>query len=158
MAEHSARILVVDDEVSLLKMLERGLGRASYECATARNAQQAAQMLEQEAFDLVLLDIGMPGKSGMELLSEITSRFSDVAVVILSGVVDSTTEVRAMQEGAYDYLTKPIGLDDLLEKVQEVLRRKEVRLLDKCYRTAQNTDSGVLSSRCHVKSLAEPWG
>jgi len=133
MPENSARILVVDDEENIREMLKRGLTRAMYECVTAHSVRQAEKILEQEQFDLVLLDINMPGRSGMDFLPEITAQFPDIAVVMLSGFNDITTAVRAMREGAYDYASKPVTLAELIIRTENALSRQSLRLENRVY-------------------------
>lgn len=116
-------ILAVDDEANILEVLERGLAWAGYRCVTASSAGQAAQLLQQEAFALVLLDIMMPGKSGMELLSEINVQYPNTRVVMMTGVVDTAIAVKAMLGGALDYVTKPFDLDELITRVEHALAR-----------------------------------
>ena len=93
----SARILAVDDEQYMRDLLQDGLSRAGYQCLTAENALVAEEMLRLQAIDMVLLDIIMPGKSGMELLREIKNQYPDIAVIMLTGVTDVTVAVQAMR-------------------------------------------------------------
>jgi DNA-binding NtrC family response regulator len=122
-AHDKISILVVDDEADMRELLERGLGRAGYHCVMASGADQAARLLQGEAFTLVLLDVLMPGKSGMELLSEIIARYPDTGVVMLTGVADAATGIKAMREGALDYVTKPFALDVLTDRIEHALHR-----------------------------------
>ena len=133
MQKNSARILIVDDEEKIREMLQRGLTRAMYDCITAQSARQAAKLLEQEHFDLVLLDINMPGKSGMDYLPEITTQFPDIAVVMLTGYIDVATAVRAMREGAYDYATKPVTLAEIIIRTESALSRRALLLENREY-------------------------
>jgi len=126
-------ILAVDDEANIRTVLERVLVRAGYHCVTASSAAQASQLLQQGAFALVLLDIMMPGRSGMDLLSEITVRYPDTGVVMLTAVADTDTAVKAMRQGALDYLTKPCNLDELTIRIEHALSRRALLLQNRNY-------------------------
>ena len=106
MTANTARILAVDDEENIREMLRRGLERTGYEVVTAESAGRAANLLDGEEFDLVLLDITMPGKSGIDFLPEIIAKYPELAVIMLTGIADVSTGVRAMREGAHDYVNK----------------------------------------------------
>ena len=115
------RVLVVDDEKLLREALARGLETFDYQCATAESAEEAADVLKREEFDVVLLDINMPGKSGMDLLPQITTRYPDVAVIMLSGFDELSTAVWCMGEGAHDYIDKPVSLPELAIRVEKAM-------------------------------------
>lgn len=133
MTDSSTRILVVDDEESIQKLLERGLTQAHYQCAPAQSAEHAAEVLQREEFDLIFLDIRMPGKSGMEFLQEITTQHPDMAVVMLTGVAELSTAVQAMRGGAYDYATKPLDLAELVIRIEQALSRRDLVLQNRTY-------------------------
>ena len=133
MSDSTARVLIVDDEENIREVLERGLSRAGYECITAAGTEQASTLLEEEEFDLVLLDITMPGRSGVEFLPEIISQHPDVAVVMLTGIVDVSTGVRAMRDGAYDYVNKPVALPDLIIRAENALSKRALMLENRSY-------------------------
>ena len=133
MEEASARILVVDDEAHLREVLVRGLGRADYECTEARDAESAAELLDQGDFDLVLLDVSMPGKSGVDFLQDIKAEYPDVAVIMLTGIGDVSTAVMAMRDGAYDYATKPASIGELVIRVENALARRALLLENRAY-------------------------
>ena len=127
MAQARPRILVVDDDELIREALATTLGRL-FECGTAQSAEHAAKTLQQEKFDLVVLDINMPGKSGMEFLPEIIARYPDLPVVMLTGLDDTATAVKAMREGAYDYATKPITFGEMAGRIENALARRELLL------------------------------
>lgn len=134
MSESTARILAVDAEENIREMLRRGLERTGYEVVTAQSANQAAQLLEKEKFDLILQDITMPGKSGMDFLPEVIAKYPELAVIMLTGVEDVTTGVRAMREGAYDYVNKPVSLADLVVRVEHALSKRTLLIENRAYR------------------------
>lgn len=133
MAPDKVSILAVEDEAAIRELLERGLTRAGYRCVTASSFGQAAQLLYHETFALVLLDIMMPGKSGMELLPEIIAQCPDTGVIMMTGVADTATAVKAMREGALDYLTKPFDLNVLAARIEHALARRALILQNREY-------------------------
>lgn len=128
MTNGSQRILVVDDEMDIRELFSAGLGQQGFECLKAADADQASAVLAGEDVDLVLLDIMMPGKSGMELLPEIVDQHPQVAVIMVSAVGDIATGVEAMRKGAYDYVTKPVPIADLVVRVEAALSRQALLL------------------------------
>ena len=102
------RILIVDDDERISQMLQIALTKAGYTCATALNAAIAGDKLREQEFELVFLDINMPGKTGLEFLPEIKQYYPDTAVIMLTGVEDLSIAIGAMQQGAYDYVNKPV--------------------------------------------------
>jgi two-component system NtrC family response regulator len=120
------RILIVDDEKVQLEMLEGFLVKQGYEVTAAEDGQKALEKFKSGTFDLVLTDFRMPGMDGIQLLREVRRLQPQVLVVIMTAYGTVGTAVAAMKEGAYDYLTKPIDLDELLLLTQRVGR--EVRL------------------------------
>ena len=129
----TTRILTVDDEDAIREMLKAGLTRAGYECLTADGAGNAALLLGQEAVDLVLLDINMPVKSGMDFLPEIKELHPDVAVIMLTGETDLSTAVQSMRQGAYDYAPKPVSLAELVIRIEHALSRRALILENREY-------------------------
>ena len=128
MSQASSLILVVDDEEYVRESLPEVLTDVGLQCVTASGADDAVEALQQDDFDLVLLDINMPGRSGMDLLPEIRTEYPDVAVVMLSGVQDLSVGVEAMRLGAYDYITKPVSTPDLTLRVEKALSQRDVVL------------------------------
>lgn len=122
------RILVVDDEESLRNALARFLRQNGWQVATAGTAQEALERLASERPALMLLDIRMPGMTGLDLLPEALGVDPDVGIVMLTAVGDATTAAACMQRGAYDYLTKPIELADLEVALRRALRRRHTMI------------------------------
>ncbi len=127
------KILIVDDETSIRKLVMAKLSADGYRCVEAANAEQALDLLNKEPFRLVLLDVKMPGKSGIDLLPEIKNRFPDTAVVMATAVADVTTAIECMQRGAYDYITKPFDLNDILHSVRRALEKRRLEIENKEY-------------------------
>jgi len=129
----TARVLTVDDEQSIRDVLQTGLTRAGYDCITAESADYATLQLDRENIDLVLLDINMPEKSGTDYLPELKERHPDVAVIMLTGETDISTAVKAMREGANDYVQKPVSLSELAVRIEHALSRRALVLENRQY-------------------------
>ena len=127
------RILVVDDDPLTSKTFARGLSKFGYDCVTAGSADDADLALEQQKFDLMLLDIGMPGKNGLQYLPELTRRYPDMAILMVTGYEDRSIAVLAMQEGAYDFLAKPVELQLLNLRVEKALSRRALHMQNQPY-------------------------
>lgn len=119
------RILIVDDEPSLRKVLRAHLGRAGYEVETAEDGEAAVRCLEEAPFDLVVSDLRMPGMDGMGLLGWCRQRHPGLPVVLITahGTVDSAVE--AIKQGAYDYITKPFDQEELRSIISRALATEE---------------------------------
>jgi putative nucleotidyltransferase with HDIG domain len=126
-----ASILVVDDEPAVRKLLKRILERDGYACAIAENAEAALFKTTSQSFDLVISDINMPGRSGIELLKEIKKHFPNMPTLMISGVKDVTTSDSAISLGAYDYILKPFQKDQVLISVKNSLRRRCMELQER---------------------------
>lgn len=122
-----ARVLVVDDEPDLAESCAYFLERAGYATRCASSAVEALELLGREPFALVLSDVRMPRMSGMELLAAIKQRDPDVEVVLLTGYPDLEMAVAAIKQGAFDYLAKPYGEKDLLERVGKAVAHREMK-------------------------------
>ena len=121
-------LLVVDDEDGLRRVLHITLSREGYRCEQANDAEQTLHVLESIPVALVLLDIMMPGKSGIELLPEIKEAHPDTAVIMATAVNDIDIAVQCLKQGADDYICKPFNLDDVSLTVQRTLRKRRLQL------------------------------
>ena len=133
MTEKQESILIVDDEAPIGKLLHSKLSSESYQCQEASNAEQALDKLRNNAIGLVILDIRMPGKSGTELLSNIKVSFPNTAVVMATATADIHVAIKCMRQGAYDYITKPFNLDDVVLSVNRALEKRKLELQIKEY-------------------------
>lgn len=115
------RILIAEDEAAIARLVRTVLMDAGYRCVWASDGNQAADLLEQEPFDLALLDIMLPGADGYELLDY--CKALEVPVIFLTARGEVEDRVRGLRRGAEDYLTKPFALPELLARVETVLRR-----------------------------------
>jgi two-component system, OmpR family, alkaline phosphatase synthesis response regulator PhoP len=119
------KILIIDDEPTLCQTLARILQRAGYEATTAENGQQGLAFLETTAFDLVYLDIRMPGLSGLEVLDWIHSTRPDIPVVLFTAQPDLNSAVEALRRGARDYLLKPLKPQAILDRTRTILAAQQ---------------------------------
>ena len=122
------KILAVEDSPAILNLIRMSLEDAGYLCVCAEDGVQAADLLEERQFDLVLLDVMLPGIDGFELMDYI--RPLGIPVIFLTAKTDVNDKVKGLRLGAEDYLTKPFEILELLARVETVLRRygKEARL------------------------------
>jgi len=118
------RILVVDDELSIIKFLRANLEASGYEVLTAMDGAEALQTVEMELPDLVVLDITMPKMDGFEVCRRLRE-WSPIPVIMLSARGDEQDKVKCLDLGADDYITKPFGASELTARVSAVLRRTE---------------------------------
>ena len=153
----SFRILIVDDEKVQLEILEGFLMKQGYEATAAEDGQKALEKFKNGSFDLVLTDYRMPGMDGIQLLREVRRLQPEAVVVIMTAYGTVGTAVAAMKEGAYDYLTKPIDLDELLLLIQRVEREvgldQENRELKEQLREKFKVDFIVSASRQMEEAL-----
>jgi two-component system, OmpR family, KDP operon response regulator KdpE len=117
------KILVIDDEPPIRKLLRMGLGTQGYDILEAPNGKTALELLAEKP-DLVILDLGLPDIQGLELLRMIRGRNDSVPVVVLSSRGDEAGKVAALDLGADDYVTKPFGMDELLARLRAALRHQ----------------------------------
>jgi two-component system nitrogen regulation response regulator GlnG len=120
------RILIADDEDSLRWVLEKGFRGAGYQVTAVKDGTVALREAEAETFDLVLLDVRMPGIDGLSLLDLLKERRPDIHVVIMTAHGTMQTAVQAMQKGAYDYLAKPFDLDEALLLAERALTARRL--------------------------------
>lgn len=129
----AARILVVDDEALICDLLVRRLSAAGYACRSCPSGAEAVEELRGNEYDLLLADILMPGMEGTTLLREALRLSPDLAVILVTGVADIGTAVDAIKLGAYDYITKPFRLDQVVVSVNRALERRRLRMENRRY-------------------------
>jgi two-component system KDP operon response regulator KdpE len=117
------RVLVIDDEPPIRKLLRMGLAAQGYQVLEAPNGKAALDLLDQSP-NLIILDLGLPDIQGDELLKIIRTRNDSVPIVILSSRDDETGKVQALDSGADDYVTKPFGMNELLARMRAALRHQ----------------------------------
>lgn len=121
-------VLVVDDEEPIRTTLKKYLAQQGYEVSTAATGEEALQILQRQKIACMLLDVRLPGSSGVDLVPRIMEIEPSIALLMLTAVNDATNAALCMQRGAMDYLTKPIELTDLSKAIQRALRRRGTML------------------------------
>ena len=122
-----SRILVVDDEKVFRSSLAEFLRDQDYSVKTAGNGEAALELLEDHDFSLVLTDIRMPRVNGLELLEEVRARRPETAVMLMTAHASLDTAVNGFRQGAYDYILKPVTLEDVVHKVENILDQQRLR-------------------------------
>jgi two-component system, OmpR family, KDP operon response regulator KdpE len=117
------KVLIVDDEPPIRKLLRMGLTTQGYEILDAPNGKTALELLKNKP-DLVILDLGLPDIQGLELLTLIRARIEGVPIIVLSSRGDEAGKVDALDRGADDYVTKPFGMEELLARMRAALRHQ----------------------------------
>ena len=126
------RVLIVDDEKAIRDILSHAL-RTRFEIVATENVEQALSEIGSSSFNLALLDIQMPGMDGIQLLEQIGRRSPDTAVVMISGVNEVETALDTIQKGAFDYITKPFSLHEVLSCIDRALERRRLVLENRAY-------------------------
>jgi putative two-component system response regulator len=121
-------ILIVDDEDLIRRSLNRKLSKVGYACEEASSAEDALVHLKTRHADLVILDVKMPGKTGIEILPDIKKEYPDTAVVMITAVNDPQTIITSMKNGAHDYITKPFELEEVVQSVDNALIKRRVEI------------------------------
>ena len=119
-------ILVVDDEKNILKVVSMTL-KSLYDVDTARSAEEAIEKYNQNTYELVITDLKLPGKSGVDLLEYIKSRDSGLPVIMITAFGTIENAINAMKKGAFNYLTKPVNSDELMTVIREAIEKCELR-------------------------------
>lgn len=116
-------LLIVDDEESVRESLQSWFAEDGYLASTAENAARALQMIESDNFDIILADIKMPGMDGLEMMKRIRLLKPDSIIIIMTAFATVDTAVRALKEGAFDYVTKPFDPDDLTHLIRNASKQ-----------------------------------
>ena len=134
MNTHDAVILIVDDEKLVRRLLVSTLSDAGFTCLEAGNAEQALLQLKNYKVSVILLDIMMPDKSGIELLNEVMTAYPDIAPIMISAVSNSDIAINCMKQGAYDYILKPFNTKEVLLRIEHALIKRKLILDNTDYR------------------------
>jgi putative two-component system response regulator len=133
MANEEQKILIVDDEAAIRRLLRQKLTKQGYHCEEAGSSDEALDKLKTFSADLILLDMKMPGKSGMDLLPELIAKYPATSVVMATAVAEADLAIQCIRLGADDYITKPFNLDDVIMIVERTLDKKGLELKIKEY-------------------------
>ncbi len=118
------RVLVIDDEPAIRRFLRTSLTAQGYSLLEAEDGETGLAMLQRNAVDVLVLDLGLPGISGLDVLKKLRDGNSPLPVIVLSSRDDETGKVTALDMGADDYVTKPFGMDELLARIRAAVRHK----------------------------------
>ncbi|MBI4285024.1 MAG: response regulator [Chloroflexi bacterium] len=151
MAEKQGTILIVDDEEAIRRLIAQRLEREGYRCHLAENVDQALAVLNNGAFDLAIMDIKMPGRTGLELLPLVKANYPDTAVIMLTAIADVTTAIDCMRQGAYDYLTKPFNLEAVSLSVGRALQMRRLQVENRDYQA--NLEQKVAAQASRIRLL-----
>jgi DNA-binding NtrC family response regulator len=130
-----ARVLIVDDEDVVRMSYAAALAQARCHSRTARSGAEAIRAMEREPYDVVFLDLRMPGIDGMSVLRTLKSKWPESEVVIVTGYPTVETAKEAVRLGAFDYLAKPVGPDDIVGAARGAITRKQWALRDNLTRS-----------------------
>ena len=140
--ELKAKVLLVDDEADFLATLAERLETRGMKVNTATSGEDAVAKAEGEGFDLIILDLAMPGIDGLETLKRIKAKQPDAEIIMLTGQGSIRTSIEAMKLGAEDFLQKPVNITELMDKISEakdkrllVLQAKSVKEIEKILHT-----------------------
>jgi DNA-binding NtrC family response regulator len=118
------RVLVVDDEADFLNTLVNRLRKRNLEVTGAASGEKALGFLDKKPFDVVILDVKMPGMNGVDVLREMKRRWPLVEVIMLTGHASVESGIEGMKRGAFDYIMKPTDIDDLMDKMRKAFEKK----------------------------------
>lgn len=123
------RVLLVDDEEKFLEVLSQRLGTRGIDASTATSGEEALVKIKNKNFDVIILDVMMPGIGGIESLKCIRQENPEVQIIMLTGKSSIEKAVTAMKEGAIDFLEKPADIDKLLEKIENARQKKTLLVM-----------------------------
>jgi signal transduction histidine kinase/DNA-binding response OmpR family regulator len=129
--EAAPRVLVVDDEPSVVEVFQEFLAAQGYALSVAASGEEALRMLPDCRPDIVLTDLNLPGLSGLEVMRAAKSVDPEVCVVVVTGYASASTAIDALRQGAYDYVTKPFDLGDLLQIIERGLANRRLKVLNR---------------------------
>jgi len=135
-ASTKRHILLVDDEEMIRDLLSSALSQENYICHQATNVDDAFSVIENQAVDLVISDIMMPGRSGVELLRDIKKADPDIAVLMITGLSDMNTAMECIHLGADDFITKPFGINRVILTVRNLIERRTLAIEKKDYQVS----------------------
>ncbi|MGK2943390.1 MAG: sigma-54-dependent transcriptional regulator [Desulfuromonadales bacterium] len=154
----NTRILVVDDEHLIRWSLEQSLKKQGYEVTTAASGEDALRLVQEDAPELMLLDIQLPGMNGLEVLERVKEIDSEILVIMVTALGVLETAVKAMRLGAYDYINKPFNLDELSIIVRKALEARQLRKEVAHLRSAQESKFGIkniIGDSRHMKQVLD---
>ncbi len=121
------RVLLVDDEVEFVDTLAKRMKKRKLTASRVNSGEDALEFLGQHPTDVVILDVKMPGIDGMQTLMEIKRQYPLIEVIMLTGHANVEVAIEGMEIGAFDYLMKPMAIDDLVYKIQDAYKKKSIQ-------------------------------
>ncbi len=153
----SVKIVIAEDEDITRKHLLYALKKEGYDVFAARNGREALDLIERDHFDILITDVRMPEMSGIELLERVKAKFSGIEVMVITGFGSIDSAVEAMRKGAYEYITKPFNLDELILKVKNIQERRVLKRENaalKAYFSMQKGVSIIARSKAMQKIMS----
>lgn len=147
MPKRQLQALVVDDELTVRYTFAKFLQKLGYAATEASSGAEAIEFTSHQAFDLIVMDVRMPGMSGLEAVKQIREAGSNVPILMLSAVVDASVATTALKLGAWDYLTKPCSLDDFATHVRKLNQERN--------RADPGTTSDALPREIDTRKVAQ---
>ena len=132
------RVLLVDDEIDFIRTLSERLEARDLKVELAQNGPEALKKAGESAFDAIILDLAMPGMDGIETLSLLRKDHPDMQVILLTGHATVEKGVEAIKLGAMDFLEKPVGIQELMEKVKEARVKRQAAIEEKTQQMIQD--------------------
>ena len=120
-------VLLVDDEVDFVSTLTKRMDKRGLKTSSVNSGEDALEFLGQHLMDVVILDVKMPGIGGIQTLREIKKRYPLTEVIMLTGHANVEVAIQGMEVGAFDYLMKPMAIDDLVYKIQDACKKKSIQ-------------------------------
>ncbi len=120
----SASVLLVDDEAEFVETLTKRMNKRNVHASSVQSGEAALEFLERNPADVVVLDVKMPGMDGVSTLKKIKTQYPLIEVIMLTGHASVEVAMQGMELGAFDYLMKPMSIDDLLYKIQDAYKKK----------------------------------
>lgn len=123
----TVKVMLVDDETEFIETLVKRLKKRDLDVSSADSGDEALSKLDAGPVDVVVLDVKMPGMSGIDTLKEIKTRQPLIEVIMLTGHASVEVAIQGMELGAFDYLMKPMDIDELLYKIQDAYQKKSIQ-------------------------------
>ena len=120
-------VLLVDDEVEFVETLTKRMKKRKLKTSSVNSGEDALEFLGQHPTDVVILDVKMPGIDGIQTLREIKQKYPLIEVIMLTGHANVEVAIQGMEIGAFDYLMKPMAIDDLVYKIQDAYKKKSIQ-------------------------------
>jgi DNA-binding response OmpR family regulator len=145
--EANANILILDDEVAVLRIFERILRHDGYQVVTAASGEAALAAITEREFDLALLDLRLKDMSGLDVLEQLRQRWPTIPVIIVTAHGSLETSIQALRQGVHDYLLKPCGADELRQSVQAALTKQRQAAASTVESSAQGNSESPVGAR-----------